>query len=1011
MASGAGDELGAQHLDLLVETLSAARSADAAQREPAEATLHDLEQTPGFLTLLLAAIHEPSERLAGPVRLLASIYFKNTVAVLWRPMAAPGVALIGDCEKAHLRANLRAFLDIPEDPVAAQMALALGKIARCDVPAFWPELLPNMVAQVQADAASGFGTQAFQRSLLALYHIVDELASRRRQPDRLMFRDSAEALVRVLAEAYAALASALAEALAAPDLAELEAHEAHGLVRLVQAARLCLATLCSALCYGVDSLASAPHGLDFLLSLADHVRLAAQALNVLGERHPLAVGCLAFIDEATDSLALVLALHPASFACLLGHYLELFCALLQEHVTAHSPGGQRCLTLALNFLIAVEECREYAPQAHAAARLSADSGAAVASAFWTAENLAGALSLLVRHVLPLSEADLAEWQAAPESFVLRQEALAFEVDAPAAAAQLISLWLKNRGDMMCALVLELLHEACAMPLASMDAVLLRDAAYVCAGLGFWVLYDALPFVDWLQNALASEARSDAPGMGILHRRIAWLVEQWTPALRAPAARELCYALLLGMLGSRDAVVALSAVTALRVLLDDVDFDTAAFAPFAKACVAALYGLWDACELADTKLRALRAISLILSAMGTAGGELALDIAATLPQLWHACQPYDELKAAMLSTTVATVRELGPRAAELYDFVLPVIAYAASPATLASAFLIDEALELWEAVLDAAIEPDAGLLGLFALLCEVTDSGLGEFRACMALMRAYVLLGGAPLLAEHGALLAASLMHVTQALTSEDALLAPAELAETCLMVAPGEAPALLADYLAGVACAVLGRRVQTQLCCRYLALLGRVCVVNGDAFGALMAQMGAAAELGGGEGALAALVDVWLERWDAIARADQRKLSAMVLVSLVARPGEALTTSHFAPVMSAAIGALCEADAAAAPRRVTPFGVGLFGESDAPALDGSPGSLLGLRASPRRPEAAAVRRRRLLYESDPVTACPLHEHIAHTLSALAGSIGAQAFDALLGRLDSFELHHLLQLLQ
>ena len=68
---------------------------------------------------------------------------------------------------------LQNFGSEPVYQIALQAAVAIGKIARFDVPKDWPELLPALVQAVQVQ-----DSLIQHRALLVLHHTIKALASK-----------------------------------------------------------------------------------------------------------------------------------------------------------------------------------------------------------------------------------------------------------------------------------------------------------------------------------------------------------------------------------------------------------------------------------------------------------------------------------------------------------------------------------------------------------------------------------------------------------------------------------------------------------------------------------------------------------------------------------------------------------------------------------------------------------------------------------------------------------------
>jgi exportin-2 (importin alpha re-exporter) len=111
-------------------------------RQQAEQTLDQFSNTqPQFFVQLLRLVLDPSQ--TQPVRLSASIYFKNTVKRRWddeqTDTPIPGI------EKRELKADLLPAMITLSGPATkslrAQLAESIAIIAACDFPLQWDTLI------------------------------------------------------------------------------------------------------------------------------------------------------------------------------------------------------------------------------------------------------------------------------------------------------------------------------------------------------------------------------------------------------------------------------------------------------------------------------------------------------------------------------------------------------------------------------------------------------------------------------------------------------------------------------------------------------------------------------------------------------------------------------------------------------------------------------------------------------------------------------------------------------
>ncbi|KAJ8445940.1 hypothetical protein Cgig2_009869 [Carnegiea gigantea] len=117
------------------------------------------------------------------VRLMATVYFKNSINRYWRTRRE-SMGITGD-EKTYLRQKLLSYLREENDKIALMLAVLISKIARFDYPKEWPDLITVLAQQLQsADVLSS------HRIFLILFRILKELSTKRLTSDQ---RNYAEA--------------------------------------------------------------------------------------------------------------------------------------------------------------------------------------------------------------------------------------------------------------------------------------------------------------------------------------------------------------------------------------------------------------------------------------------------------------------------------------------------------------------------------------------------------------------------------------------------------------------------------------------------------------------------------------------------------------------------------------------------------------------------------------------------------------------------------------------------
>ncbi|KAH1150742.1 hypothetical protein GYH30_044649 [Glycine max] len=124
--------LSASDVAAMYSLLSNSMSTDHRLRGPAEDALAQSESRPGFCSCLLEVITAKDLGSQTDVRMMATVYFKNSVNRYWRHRR--NSSGISNEEKMHLRQKLWMYLREENDQIALMLAVLISRIARSDYP-------------------------------------------------------------------------------------------------------------------------------------------------------------------------------------------------------------------------------------------------------------------------------------------------------------------------------------------------------------------------------------------------------------------------------------------------------------------------------------------------------------------------------------------------------------------------------------------------------------------------------------------------------------------------------------------------------------------------------------------------------------------------------------------------------------------------------------------------------------------------------------------------------------
>ncbi|WFD30146.1 hypothetical protein MSPP1_001163 [Malassezia sp. CBS 17886] len=713
-------------------------------------------------------------------RRLAAIRFKHGTAKFWRGRIVERRSVQIDAHtKERLRTALLAVLHEPDRVVSAQIAVAIARIARLDYPGAWPRLVPlleealvSAFGALHACATSAAPPDASAVVVLlragdVLRQCVKEFASVRVLAGKMRLSELARTLIPALLPVYEQLA---ADALpGAADAATLSAWaSALGRAEVVRAchllfkvlARLALADsgmVAARVAQGAGDRQNHAHA--FFACTPRTMAQLAQLRVCMGD-------ACAHGDVRAEALAAVL--HPLT-KYMVAH--AKFHRALVTQANSHAAAWPGWAELVAWYWVQVREAPAAGLPARPEAAFDEHTHALypyrwlvlalvvvrmslmawrherpAASAFVGAAGAQfelDAVDVLLDAYLRLAPADLARWSASPEEFAVYEEQADPDVDLRPAAERLVmvlSQWSVRRardGEHAHVVPSVAEHiwarfEKCAALDASMDGVLARDATYVAAGrcrdqlaaldAGCSDVDAGAACGDRLAGAilpLVAAADQRGGAWTIVRRRTAWLLWEWSEHV-AVDARPRVYALLVQLLtpGAADAAVHLAAVRSLTAIVDTVEFDADAFAPFLSDALTALTTLvadWTLSEI-DSIRTVATALSVLIERVGPRTVPHMARLLDMVPALWMQDDADARARPSILEFLIKLAAAAAPHLGtddaaleQLHGTVAHVVRASLAPPL--APLLGYDALLLWVRTLQAAPRMTAPLFAL------------------------------------------------------------------------------------------------------------------------------------------------------------------------------------------------------------------------------------------------------------------------------------------------------------
>lgn len=744
--------------NLLVHALRSASSSDPQQIQTGTKQLQQWEREPGYYRYLQSAFLD--RRLPLELRYLAIIQLKNGVDKYWRKTALNAVS---KDDKEVIRSRLvDGCLNEPDDRLALQSSLVIAKIARYEYPHDWPDIFKAILDRLRN--ASQIPPIYLLRSLLMLLHVVKELATGRLQRTRQNLQSATPQMIHVLNGLYA------------ESIDYWKANLDESAMRL---SLLIIKVLRRLLIVGYDHPNRDTDVVSFWSAsqqyLGTFIQLKSGSSSLAGgellEKNLLQFAKLHH-EMAKE--------HPAAFA-LLPHSIDLaraYWMLVKEYGNSFSsrdkvmsaiegasigtdgdadeerPAMEK---LALRGLLILRACCKmvHNPAQTFKYRTPEDKEEKYQATQLIREQLLSTtfiqdvMEVLVTRFFVFRMSDLREWAEEPEEWEKREEGDGedWEFSLRSCSEKLFLDLAINYKELLTQPLLQVFYSV-ATP--ENEDVLFKDSVYTAIGLAAPVIFEQLDFDAFIRDVLVTELQKQKPGFNILRRRAAILLGQWISV--KISQRSLVYEIFQHLLSKddtlNDQVVRVTAGRQFAKIVDDWDTKAEDLQSYISSILTSLMNLVDEVELTDTKLALVNTISVIVERMDHRISPFAESIVSMLPGLWKASGEEHLMKQHILVILWRLINAMRAESLPLHDMVFPIIRGAVDPGSETSVYLLDDALDLWAAIIiQAPIPASSGALELVPRLFPIYEFGSEHLRKALEITESYAILAPDYMLSE------------------------------------------------------------------------------------------------------------------------------------------------------------------------------------------------------------------------------------------------------------------------
>ncbi|CAL7948181.1 unnamed protein product [Xylocopa violacea] len=873
----------------VIEVLQQAGSQDPNVLKPAEQTLKQWETERGFYTALYNVFSNHS--LTINIRWMAILCFKNGVDRYWRKNAPNGIA---DDEKEFLRQRLILNFEEPVNQLAVQLAALIAKIARYDCPREWRSLIPTLLEVIR-----GQNPLAQHRALLTLHHVVKSLASKRLAADRRLFQ---ELTINVFSfilnlwntytESFLILAS--------------NGADTNQIQEALEKALLLLRILRKLIVNGFNKLSESQDAMSFLEIVFERARTSLECRKTLISRGIQMEVCDKFIIHLTKVLIGVSEAHSSCYVELIPTSLEFsvfYCFTEAGQALAFEGFVIQCLNLMKRIVLSTYYyCKGKGfggvGTAEDPSMLRANQ---LGEEFFTPETLTEICSRLVTHYFLLTPSDLESWDTDPESFVVDDGGDSYKYSLRPCTESLFLAIFHRFGNVVAPVLVDLMqrHHQPVDP-NNLHAILLKDAVYNAVGLVAFDLYDEVNFDQWFSTTLKEELKIRSNNYRIIRRRVCWLIGRWTSVKLSAELRPELYELMVEVLSpEEDLGVRLAASDALKLAIDDFQFNPEEFSPYLEPAFSLLFSLLKEVKECDTKMHVLNVLSFMIERVGSEIKPHVGTLSSYLPALWQQSEEHNMLRCAIISTLVHLEKALGPESVVLEPLVVGVIALSCDVNQDCHVYLLEDGLQLWLALLENAPAPTPAVMDLAKNLPALLEQSFEYFKLCLYIVQAYIILSPQEFLSQRGAIIIETLRSLLGDVNSEGIVMIMTVF-ELCLCASPRQGAELIKPVLIIIFENMYKPEELMMTMTMYLSIVARVLWFYKDIFIQVISEL--TRKRGGNEAreeaVLGEIIHIWINRMPYISQSERRKLLALALCSLLGANSPPSVLQYFPQIIA-----------------------------------------------------------------------------------------------------------------
>lgn len=718
----------------LVSTLTcASKSERSLEQQNADSQLKKWEVVPGYHYLLQDVYLNTDQPLQ--IRWLAIICFKNGVDKYWRGSRANSIQ---KDEKRQIIARTMDLINEQNNQLMIQNAHSISKIARFDFPLDWPNLFDDIVNSLEKYVFVENNLVATNNMLIILNRIIKTLSTVRIGRSRHAMQAKAPIVVSLLIKLYSKFFTIWTSNLD---------------YTVMQVCYLCLKNLRRIIPEGFDQPHKDHDVVEFLSNTIDHL----QAIVLENEKYNTDL-LERYVKCYSKLYVALIRNNPTSFVLLpcCEKILTTFLSLLEqkaEVIYNSTEDNDFWEILALRSFSILKKVMAYVYRKGAITLKQRNDKMEVQTAinklgtqFFTADLVQNLCNLIITWYLRLKPSDLESWLLEPEEWCNEELSSSWEYQVRPCAENFYQDLIKYFPDFLAGFVLNKISSG-LMENATVDKILIRDSILCIFQLSGHAINEHVSFDNLLETVFIPEGlKNDVVENKIIKRRVCLIITEWVSIQCSRELRIAIYKLLLNFLRSdnqvNDKVVKISAVQALRVVVDDWDFSKTDFQPFLNDFVKLMLGLLNEFSFTESKLYILNTLADIIEKCNPlVDYQTLIDILQIIPPNWETGESEQIIKTSLLRVLKSLVISLNENSPETHAIAIPLITACCSENLDAYLLVSEDGYDLWLALLQFCpprAEPNPEIVQLVEMIPFGLKNSTEILPTILSIIRSYAL---------------------------------------------------------------------------------------------------------------------------------------------------------------------------------------------------------------------------------------------------------------------------------